>query len=228
MPNAYSVTTCSLYTESDTDVPMCEHSSTLLRACHMLCCSVVCLHGLWCAVLCVCLLQACCVLHPKQHAMVLEEYGGVRRITEDYDCEFEHSSTLLRACHMLCCSVVCLHGLWCGVLCVLATSLLCASYKAHAMVLEKYGGVRRITEDYDCEFEHFSTLLRACHMLCCSVMCRPWPTKPDTTSLPSKPSCGRTRDSETAPTYVKVTRCRLDAPPYTLCPCFGFRARVNK
>ena len=48
--------------------------------------------------------------------MVLEEYGGVRRITEDYDCEFEHSSTLLRACHMLCCSVVCLHGLWCGVL----------------------------------------------------------------------------------------------------------------
>ena len=163
MPNAYSVTTCSLYTESDTDVPMCEHSSTLLRA-----------------------------------------------------------------CHMLCCSVVCLHGLWCGVLCVLATSLLCASYKAHAMVLEKYGGVRRITEDYDCEFEHFSTLLRACHMLCCSVVCRPWPTKPETTGLPSKPSCGRMRDSETAPTYVKVTRGRLDAPPYTLCPFFGFRARVNK
>ena len=84
--------------------------------------------------------------------MVLEEYGGVRRITEDYDCEFEHSSTLLRACHMLCCSVVCLLGLWCAVLCVLATSLLCASSKAHAMVSEEYGGVRRITEDYDCEF----------------------------------------------------------------------------
>jgi hypothetical protein len=38
------------------------------------------------------------------------------------------------------------------VLCVLATSLLCASSKAHAMVSEEYGGVRRITEDYDCEF----------------------------------------------------------------------------
>ena len=113
MPNAYSVTTCSLYTESDTDVPMCEHSSTLLRACHMLCCSVVCLHGLWCGVLCVLATSLLCASF-KAHAMVLEEYGGVRRITEEYgglQRITTVNSSISQPCYVLaiCCAV-----LWCA------------------------------------------------------------------------------------------------------------------
>jgi hypothetical protein len=202
------------------------------QPCYVLaiCCAV-----LWCACMacgveccvCACYKLAVCFIQSNMQWFwrSTEEYGGLQRITIV-------NLSIPQPCYVLaiCCAVLWCACMACGVVCcVCLLQACCVLHTKHMQWFwrstEEYGGLQRITT---CEFEHFSTLLRACHMLCCSVVCRPWPTKPDTTGLPSKPSCGRTRDSETAPTYVKVTRGRLDAPPYTLCPFFGFRARVNK